>query len=177
MKRNSHTPNEFIIKGKICRIKLYDRQLNCVGETIIDVEDVNKCIGYKWCLTRRENCPYVRTNPTSFYPAMALHRQVMGIVNISKITLDHINRDTLANRKSNLRVCTQSQNGANQKIPKNNRSGYKGVYWHKYKKKWVASVRHNFKLIEIGLFINKMEAVAAYRNKAKQLFGEFYYQG
>jgi len=42
---------------------------------------------------------------------------------------DHINNNPLDNRRSNLRMVTHQQNIMNQKVSKNNTSGYKGVYW------------------------------------------------
>lgn len=56
----------------------------------------------------------------------SIHRLVMG--NPKGMCVDHINGDTLDNRKENLRVCTRSQNSQNQKIKSHSQSGYKGVY-------------------------------------------------
>ena len=46
---------------------------------------------------------------------------------INKIKIDHINRDVLDNRKSNLRCVTHSENIFNRPKQSNNKSGYKGV--------------------------------------------------
>ena len=43
------------------------------------------------------------------------------------LTVDHVNRDTLDNRKSNLRLATRLQQNLNQAAHINGRSPYKGV--------------------------------------------------
>jgi len=56
-----------------------------------------------------------------------MHRFIIGVED-SKVHVDHINHDTLDNRKSNLRLCTNAENIRNQKIRKGGSSKYKGVY-------------------------------------------------
>ena len=53
--------------------------------------------------------------------------------------IDHINRDGMDNRFSNLRDVPKSDNMRNASIKKNNKSGVKGVYWRKDISKWVAN--------------------------------------
>lgn len=87
--------------------------------------------------------------------------------------LDHINGDILDNRVENLRRCDQTQNTANSKIREDNKSGYRGVVWHKATNKWQAQTMLKGKRIHIGLFTSKDEAALAYNYKAKELFGQF----
>ena len=89
------------------------------------------------------------------------------------MTIDHINCNPLDNRKSNLRICTLSENCCNKKKSKRNTSGYKGVTWHKRHKKWYVSIRKNDMIKHIGCFLTKEEAHAAYCKVAKELHGEF----
>lgn len=88
-------------------------------------------------------------------------------------TVDHINGDTRDNRFCNLRVATIGQNTHNQKKSKINTSGYKGVYFHKGKKRWRAHIRLDGKRIGLGHYKCPTAAYFAYCRAAKQYHGEF----
>lgn len=87
--------------------------------------------------------------------------------------LDHKNGDILDNRLENLRPCDQTQNTANSKTRSDNKSGFRGVVWHKATSKWQAQTMFKGQRIHIGLFENKLEAALAYNYKAKELFGDY----
>ncbi len=94
--------------------------------------------------------------------------------------VDHINGDTLDNRKSNLRAVTREQNNMNRAANRTRKgqpttSPYKGVSWDKRRSKWVSSIGHNYKPIILGYFRFAEDAARAYDVKAKALFGEFAY--
>jgi hypothetical protein len=89
--------------------------------------------------------------------------------------VDHRDRDSLNNRKSNLRECTRSQNLGNRKKHRDNMSGYKGVYL--YRGRWVASIGYQRKVYWLGAHDTALKAHQAYVTKAKELFGDFWYGG
>lgn len=90
------------------------------------------------------------------------------------MVVDHINGDTLDNRRSNLRICTTSENGMNATIGKRNTSGYKGVSGYPSKlRPWTAMITYQQQKVFIGNFDTKEEAALAYNKKAKEYFGEF----
>ena len=86
---------------------------------------------------------------------------------------DHRNGDGLDNRRCNLRICTKSQNSINRKMQSNNTSGYRGVYWHKRDKKWLAHIKIDGKKINFGYCSTKEQAAEAYNEAAKKHYGEF----
>ena len=99
--------------------------------------------------------------------AIMMHRKIMNCP--SGLVVDHINHDTLDNRKSNLRICTRSENLGNRFGKKNGTSKYKGVTWHKASKKW--SVAFNKKWI--GAFSDEVEAARVYDKCAIEHYGRF----
>ncbi len=109
-------------------------------------------------------------NGKSLYKHTYLHREVMNCdVNFQ---VDHVNGDRLDNRKSNLRICTNGDNSRN----KSRISGkYKGVYFNKINKKWIAQITFQYKNIYLGSFENIEDAAKCYNDKAVELHGEFAY--
>jgi hypothetical protein len=77
--------------------------------------------------------------------------------------IDHINRDKLDNRISNLRDSSHSENQWNVGLKNTNTSGFKGVSYAYRQKKWRAAITTNKKSKHIGYFDTKERASIAYR--------------
>jgi hypothetical protein len=88
--------------------------------------------------------------------------------------IDHINRNPDDNRISNLRAATSLQNSRNKGEYVNNKSGYRGVTWHKSSNKWMAQIKFNRKNIHLGLFSCPKKAGDAYIKAAKEYYGREY---
>ena len=87
--------------------------------------------------------------------------------------IDHIDLDRSNNRIDNLREATHSENMCNSSLYANNKSGFKGVYWNKKLRRWMARIGVSGKLIYIGLFDCPSVAHDAYCEAAKKYHGEF----
>lgn len=85
---------------------------------------------------------------------------------------DHINRNPLDNRKSNLRKATSLENMKNQSKHKNNTSGVSGVSWHKKIEKWCARIGVDNKMINLGCFTDKKDAIKARLEAELMYYGE-----
>jgi hypothetical protein len=83
--------------------------------------------------------------------------------------LDHINRIKSDNRIENLRIVSFSENRQNIGKLSNNKSGFKGVWFHKVNKNWCASISVDKKNCHIGSFATKEEAYEAYKTYAEKL--------
>lgn len=107
---------------------------------------------------------------------MLLHRVVFAIHYGAwpEKHIDHIDCDKSNNKIENIREATIEENNRNQRISKDNASGYKGVYLHEGTKKWCAEIRFKRKKYYLGLFEDIKEAHKAYCDAAKKLHGEFW---
>jgi hypothetical protein len=86
-----------------------------------------------------------------------------------KPKIDHIDRNPSNNHLSNLRWCSDGENGANR--PGTSITGYKGV--HRSLEKFYAKIYHNRKFIYLGTYETARLAHDAYKRKALELYGEF----
>lgn len=135
--------------------------------SLIDLEDVDKCKDWNWYLNKDG---YVVRSILIDVKAIRLHRIIMNTP--KGMDTDHIDHNPLNNRKSNLRICSRSENSMNT-ITTTGTSKYKGVYWNKKNKKWIAQIKIDYKNIYLGSFYNEEDAAIAYNNKATELFGDF----
>lgn len=104
-----------------------------------------------------------------------LHRLLMDAE--SGLEVDHINLNTLDNRRENLRIVTPSQNQMNKGKMSNNTSGYKGITWDKDRNKWKVSLNENGICHNIGRFDELKDAVIARKEAEEKYFGEYAYKG
>jgi hypothetical protein len=143
--------------------------------TIVDADVYEWASNFKWHAANWKNGFYATRAPKMVNgyrgSKIALHREIMKAVPGQMV--DHINGDTLDNRRVNLRICDNTQNQRNSRLGKNNTSGYKGAGWHKIHKKWVGRIKVNNKLIHLGYFNTVIEAAKAYDEAAIKYFGEF----
>lgn len=165
--RTIRTPNEFVFKGNICKIKLYNRKHEEIAEAIIDKKDFILIKDKKWHLLSKG---YVATGAGR--KQQLLHWMIIGKPFYPYET-DHKDQDKLNNRKDNLRHCTSSQNEINKKLRKNNTSGYTGVLWRKDTQKWSVSLGYQGKQIRLGCYQTKEKAAKVYNKAVVRLFGEY----
>jgi hypothetical protein len=111
--------------------------------------------------------------PNGKWTIERMHRQILGLSYSDKRQGDHVNFDTLDNRRCNLRIATNAQNNANKRRIRNNTSGFKGLSRDKRKQKLGAQIGHNGKKHWLGYFTDKSEASFHYLMAAIFLVGEF----
>lgn len=143
--------------------------------TKVDDDDYEKFAIHRWYAddSRKSEIRAVRSVNigNKKIKRVTLSREIMGAT--EGVVVDHINRDSLDNRKSNLRICTQGENCRNRSKQKHGISKYKGV--SVAEKKWKAMITFQGKQIYLGTFSNEKDAAIAYNNKSRELFGEFAY--
>jgi len=87
--------------------------------------------------------------------------------------IDHINGKHADNRWVNLREATHSENCGNARAKSTNKSGWKGVYFKKRSRKWVAAIVVDGVRHWLGYHDDIEAAAEAYRSAAEQKFGRF----
>lgn len=143
-------------------------------KTLFDLEDLEKMQDYVWrvCWDPKKNGFYVYgSNYKKKILSLRLQRFLTNCTD-KKLKVDHINGDTLDNRKSNLRICTNAENSRNSAKSKNGLwSKYKGV--HKDRNRFVARIKVDYKEINLGSFKHEINAAIAYNNAAIKYHKDF----
>ena len=144
---------------------------------IIDDDIFDELSKYHWSISKNGYAQR-RVKIGDKVSIIPMHRQIMNLTFGDKQCVDHINGNRLDNRKSNLRICSRTENNHNMKLSKRNKSGAKGVYIQS-KKILRVSIMVNGKNIYLGTFLNAPEgfkqAKIAYNNAAIKYYGEFAY--
>lgn len=158
---------EIIIDGDIARVPL-TRGFT----TIIDACDVHLVQGYNWTATPAWDTFYAyrKQRVDGKQCIILMHRVILGI-NDSSVRADHRDLDGLNNRRTNLRACSNAENGRNRGAQNNNTSGLKGVYGRGGR--WRAEIASKGVRKHLGYFANPEAAHAAYCAAAAKMHGEF----
>lgn len=109
---------------------------------IVDDEDFDRLNTYNWHISVRGYVirkEYVNGKPKVIF----MHHEVLS--RVPGLDMDHINRNRLDNRSSNLRNISHALNILNSSRFGHNKSGFRGVFWEKEKSRWVAKVTRNKK--------------------------------
>lgn len=137
---------------------------------VVDDDDYDRLVKYSWHCT-----------PYGYASGGARAQRELGHHFMHRILCcppdgmypDHINGNTLDNRKENLRPVTPSQNLMNTGIRKNKVSKYKGVWWNDLLKWWYAAISKDGETFNLGVFRTQRDAAIAYNNAATEMFGEY----
>lgn len=140
---------------------------------LVDDEDFIEISKHKWYANHDTHTIYAQRTPTieGKQITIRMHRYILNAPYGQKV--DHKDGNGLNNQRNNLRLCSNSQNGQNCRLRKDNKSGYKGVYWDSEVNKWASSLGFKNKTIRIGRFTCLIKAAKAYDKKATELYGEF----
>ena len=154
--------NKIIIHDNYAEIVLLNKDGEECGKALIDLDDIYKVKGYKWC----KHHEYVINNSIG-----GIHRFVMNCP--KDMVVDHINHNPLDNRICNLRICSQHENVMNSSLNSNNTSGCTGVAWVKENNRWWAYIQVKGSRINLGYFIDDNEAVKVRKEAEIKYFGEY----
>lgn len=153
--------------------------------TIIDLEDLDKLktCEYTWHAAYNKNAHgfYVITNiygknenGSDLHTTKCLHTYLANPDNIPNIVVDHKNHDMLDNRRCNLRATENSLNLTNRNgRNRNNKSGYRNVFWNTQAGKWQVVLRPKGKLLNFGFYDNVDKAGLVAEKARQDIYGEY----
>ena len=129
----------------------------------VDVSDVNELSKHSW---------YVQSNGYAYTridgKCVAMHRLLLNAVDKNE-HIDHVNHDTLDNRRCNLRRVSPQENQFNRIPGKNNRSGVVGVHFNKECGKWCAQLTLNRRCVSSTLH-DSFEGAVEMRKELEKIY-------
>lgn len=156
---------DIIVADGVARI-----ELNTGDFAFVDECDVHLIAGNNWYLSKtgyvRRAVPRVNGRNAT----IDMHRLIVECPQGQCV--DHVDRNKLNNRRSNLRLATNSLNQANRRS-KRGENSLKGFTWNRASGKWQASIKKDGKYKHLGMFDTAEDANKAYEQAAKAMFGEF----
>jgi len=148
------------------KIKLTQGQFTLVDDALY--EELKQ---YKWCANKLSDSRWYAWRVENKL-SILMHRQVLGLEYGDGKIIDHINRDSLDNRKENLRVVSNTENSRNHKNFSTNTSGYNGVDWMEKIKRWRARITVNYKEVYLGVYPEIKGAIKARKQGDIKYWGE-----
>lgn len=145
---------------------------------LVDETDFDWLNQWKWRLHKNERKTHryaIRSEyigGKSRYRPVFMHKEILQIG--PEKQGDHINGDTLDNRRKNLRAVTPLQNRQNQRLRSDNRSGHPGVSWNIRERVWIARLTVKGRRVLEKRFKKKEDAIAAREAVAKKLHGDYF---
>lgn len=148
-------------------------QLSQGKVALVDDEDFDRLAPHKWYVRKDKHGKYyaLRSAWGLMRKTVYMHREIIGAPR--GMIVDHVNGNALDNQRSNLRLCTNSENMCNRGKQTDNTSGYKGVTWNSHRRRWQAQIKLNGKMVQSGRFDTPEDAARAYDEAARKHHGEF----
>lgn len=135
--------------------------------TLVDDCDYDELSRHKWHAYPNKSGVYAcRTDHSMSSTKVRMHRQILGLDASRSVVVDHINGNTLDNRRCNLRACCQTINALNRHKPSRSNTGHPGI--NSTPTGFRASVTVNRKMKNLGIYRTIEEAIIA---RAKYIKG------
>lgn len=148
--------NRYEIQGEKTVIFIEYKEI--ILECAIDTKDLEKVssIKGKWHANKHHTGRYYIRGPYKSKKVL-LHRFLMEPS--EKMVVDHINNNSLDNRRRNLRIVTNAENKQNLVGARSDsKNGIRGVYFNEKSKKWMGRITVNGKYKGLGSFQTREEA-------------------
>jgi hypothetical protein len=158
-------------------LEALDRSTGELHEVLVSPEDLEFASQFTLRVVRQGDYIAVVTHlPTTYALSRGLRvgstYALASLILVSGTSVDHVNRNTLDNRRENLRSATAGEQSRNR-YSINATSGFKGVRWRKDKARWQARVKLNGRQVYSSMHREVADAARAYDEAVKLHHGEF----
>ncbi len=141
---------------------------------LVDDEDYESISKHKWCASwnRYSKTFYaVRHTRGQESKCVIMHRQILRATKGQEV--DHRDHDGLNNQRSNIRLCSRTENMHNLTKHADGSSPFKGVILDKRSGCWESKMMCRKKRIWLGCFGNPLLAAMVYDAGARKFYGDF----
>lgn len=141
------------------------------AEILVDRADYDRLNQYRWFAAGTKNGYAGRSGKRNGKSRILyMHREIMSPP--PGFVVDHVNGDTLDNRRSNLRICTKARNSANRTVCLNH-TGFLGIGFDPAQGRYQASVMQDGSRFRGPWRLTAQEAAKDYDCLARGVHGEF----
>ena len=168
--RTNHDLNGYKVDEEVTTVFVYNQKNDCVGQFLIDTEDLPKIKYHKWRFSHQ----HVVTGCGAGHIRECSHVILQIPKEKDDTIVDHINGDAFDNRKQNLRICSQQENLLNKSSMITDTSGFIGISFESQRNKYSAEIRKGYVRCHLGRFDTLKEAVYARYLAEGMVFQDFY---
>lgn len=155
--RANHDLNDYKVDEEVTTVFVYNQKNDCVGQFLIDTEDLPKIKYHKWRFSHQ----HVVTGRGAEHIRECSHVILQIPKEKDDTIVDHINGDAFDNRKQNLRICSQQETLLNKSSMITNTNGFIGISFESQRNKYSAEIRKGYVRCHLGRFDTLKEAVYA----------------
>ena len=162
--------NNYVLKEEYVELEIIRTNETSIT-TIFSLEDYDFIRQFRWTFKydNKNDAPRIRATTGPF---VGKDMSTILLEGTTEKFVDHINRNTLDNRRENLRIVTPHQNAINTSTSNRNTTGILGVRIDE-RNKWESRLCVNGKNMRLGRFNTKEEAIIARLKAEKYYLGEF----
>lgn len=135
--------NKYVIENDIC--KLIIKNKDTFKEVLFDNEDLEKIKQKHWRVTKKKNKFYTISGQyKNGEKGIYLHNFLLNFTPDGINEVDHINGNSLDNRKTNLRIISRNENIQNTRVRIDNKTtGIRGISFDKRYNNYIVDFHYN----------------------------------
>ena len=166
----SKTDDNIFIKNDDDSYTMKVQYKNIWYDVYIDEDDFDKVSKRHWRTSHKKRKIYIVSGSVTKKNTVYLHNFIMNYTYISGYEVDHIDGNSLNNRKNNLRIVSRQENITNTRVRIDNKIGIRGISYSKHDKVYVVDFHYRKRRFYFPHW-KKLEQAVYCRKFAEEYFG------